>query len=228
MKNFFRELCSEFIGSMILVSAAVSSNILFISVYESGSAVSSIAGAITAAFTLCVLIYVFRPISGAHFNPLVTVVMVLERKVPPIKLLTYLPTQVAGGITGAVLAHAMFYDEIGGLIFVSGNVRADYKYIGEIVGTFILILVVLLLCQAGSDKVPAIIGLLVGGQAMATSSNMFANPQITIARMFTSSAAGIRPVDALGFVAMQFIGMSLAYFVYKLIFCKGRQEGSSE
>ncbi|MCL2791802.1 MAG: aquaporin [Spirochaetaceae bacterium] len=217
-KCSFAELSSEFLGSMFLVMAAVSSMILFTLVLESPKSIAVLANAIAVAFVLCALIEMFGTVSGAHFNPVVTMVMMLEKKVGVFKSIFFVMFQIAGGITGTVLSHLMFLNEVGSLFFVSDIVRSDYIYFAEIIGAFILVLAILLLVKAKSNKISIIVGLLVGGQLLSTSSTMFANPQVTIARMFTNSAAGIRPIDGLIFIAMQIIGALLAYAVFKFVF----------
>ena len=214
------ELFAEFIGSMFLVMAAISSMILFTSVFESTKGVAVFANAIAVAFVLCALIEIFAPVSGAHFNPVITLVMVFERKIKVVKATLFILCQIVGGITGTAISRLMFLSDVGSILSVSNTVRNDYVYIGEVVGTFILVLAILMLIKTKSKKIPIIIGLLVGGQLMATSSTMFANPQVTIARMFTNSASGIRPIDGLIFIAMQIVGALLAYMVYKFIFSK--------
>jgi len=214
------ELSAEFIGSMFLVMAAISSMILFTSVFESNKSVAVLANAITVAFVLCALIEIFVPVSGAHFNPVVTLIMAFEKKVSAVKAVLFILIQIAGGLTGTILSRLMFLGEMGSVLAVSNTIRSDYVYFGEIVGTFILVFAILMLVKTKSSKIPITLGFLVGGQLMATSSTMFANPQVTIARMFTNSAAGIRPFDGLIFIVMQIIGALLAYVVYKLIFSK--------
>ena len=227
------ELLAEFIGSMFLVMAAISPIILFTLVLESHISVAIVANAIAVAFVLCALIEMFGPVSGAHFNPVVTVVMWIHKNITAGKAALFLSVQVVGGILGTVFSHLMFYEEMGGLLFVSDQVRNGHIYFGEVVGTFILVLAILVLVKIKSTKIPIMIGLLVGGQLLSTSSTMFANPQVTIARIFTSSVSGIRPFDAMIFIVMQFIGGLLAYGVYKLVFSKyttefgGKQNGKN-
>jgi len=214
------ELAAEFFGSMFLVMAAVSSMIFFTAVFEAPKSIAIIANALSVAFVLCALIEMFGSISGAHFNPVVTMIMLLEKKVTALKAVLFVVCQFAGGIVGTMFSRLMFLNEVGVLLSVSDNVRNEYVFYGEIFGTFILILAILLLVKAGSNKISLIIGFLVGGQLMATSSTMFANPQVTVARIFTNSVSGIRPIDALIFIAMQIIGALLAYAVYRLLFSK--------
>ncbi|MCL2620334.1 MAG: aquaporin [Defluviitaleaceae bacterium] len=214
------ELTAEFLGSMFLVMASVSSMIMFTEVFEAPKAVAVLANAIAVAFVLCALIEIFGRISGAHFNPVVTMIMLFEKKITASKAMFFMFFQFVGGIVGTMFSHLMFLDDVGTVLALSDNVRNDYMFFGEIFGTFILILAILLLVKTGSGKVSIIIGLLVGGQLLSTSSTMFANPQVTVARMFTDTASGIRPAHGIIFIAMQIIGALLAYAVYKLIFAK--------
>ena len=216
----FSELIAEFLGSMFLVTAAVSSMIMFTTVFESHKSIAIFANAITVAFVLCALIEIFSSISGAHFNPIVTMVMLLEKKIGIAAAVLFVLFQFIGGIAGTVLSRLMFLDYVGTILAVSDNVRNEYVFFGEVLGTFILVLAILLLVKAKSSKSSIVIGVLVGGQLMSTSSTMFANPQVTIARMFTNTAAGIRPIDGFIFIVMQIIGALLAYAVYRLAFAK--------
>ncbi|MCL2606852.1 MAG: aquaporin [Coriobacteriia bacterium] len=212
------ELIAEYLGSMFLVMAAIASMTLFTSVFDSPKSIAVIANALAVALVLIALIEVFGSVSGAHFNPVVTLAMMLEKKIGTAKAAWYVLFQIAGGLTGTALSNLMFLDEVGSLFSISQIPRTDYVYFGEIFGTFILVLAILLLVKAGSSILPLAVGFLVGGQLLATSSTMFANPQVTIARMFTNSAAGIRPIDGLVFIAMQVIGALLAYVVYRYLF----------
>jgi len=211
-------LCAEFLGSMFLVMAAISPIILFYTVLKTSIGVALFANAIAVALVLCALIEIFGPISGAHFNPIVTMIMLLEKKIGAAKAALFILMQFIGGIMGTVLSHIMFFDHIGEILSISDNIRDSYMFPAEIFGSFILILVILLLAKVGSAKAPIVVGFLVGGQVLSTSSMMFANPQVTVARMLTSTAPGIRPMDGLVFIAMQIIGALLAYAVYRLVF----------
>ena len=219
-QNLTEEIFAEFLGSMFLVIAAISSMILFTAVFEAPKSIAIIANALAVAFVLCALIEIFGTVSGAHFNPVVTMVMMFEKKTGALKAALFIVFQFAGGIAGAILSHLMFLGEVGALLSVSDNIRNQYVFFGEIFGTFILILAILLLVKTRSNKISVIVGLLVGGMLMSTSSTMFANPQVTVARMFTDTAAGIRPPDGLIFIIMQIIGAFLAYGIYRFIFTK--------
>jgi len=202
---------------MFLVMAAVSPMILFANVLESGYGIALIANALAVAFVLCALIEIFGPVSGAHFNPLVTMMMVFEKKIRIAKAAAFVLCQFAGGIAGTAASRIMFFHEAGAVLAISQNVRNEYVFFGEVFGTFILVLAVLMLAKAGSTKTPIVIGFLVGGQAMATSSTMFANPQVTVARMLTTTPAGIRPADGAVFIIVQFSGALLAYAMYRIL-----------
>jgi len=217
-KNLLPPLVAEFLGSMLLVMSTIGSMIMFTVVLDSPKNVALLANAIAVGFILATLIEMFAPISGSHFNPIVTMIMWLDKKIDSLQAVQFVVVQVLGGIVGTIVTHLMFFDEMGGILFVSDNVRNGSRYFSEIVATFILLLVILMLVKAKSDKTSLFIGLLVGGQIMATSSTIFANPQVTIARIFTSAESGIRPVDALMFIAMQIVGALVAYGIYKIVF----------
>ena len=222
MKNrvLWGELIAEFLGSMFLVMASVASMIMFVDIFEAPKAVAVFANAIAVAFVLCALIEMFGRISGAHFNPVVTLIMLFEKKVGVAKAGLFMLFQFAGGIIGTMFSRLMFLDNVGSVLAISDNVRNDYIFFGEIFGTFILVFAILLLIKTGSSKISIVVGMLVGGQLMSTSSTMFANPQVTIARIFTDTTSGIRPIDGLIFIIMQIVGALLAYLIYKLIFSK--------
>jgi len=212
------EIFAEFFGSIFLVMAAISSMIMFAEVFESGKEIAVLANAISVGFVLCVLIEMFAPVSGAHFNPVVTLVMLLDKKITAKKAAIFVLFQFLGGIIGAAFSHLMFFDTVESIFAVSDNVRDGYTYLGEIFGSFILVLAILMLVQAGSKKISLLIGFLVGGQLLATSSTMFANPQVTTARMLSPTASATRHEDAAIFIIMQIIGASLAYFTYRFFF----------
>ncbi|MCL1842951.1 MAG: aquaporin [Defluviitaleaceae bacterium] len=219
---------AEFIGSMFLIMAAVSPIILFVEVFESHIGVALIANAIAVSWVLCALIEIFLPISGAHFNPVVTLAKMLESGVKNFglsKAAVYIFCQTAGGIAGIILTHMMFFEEKRGILFISHVRRSGAVYFSEVLGTFILVFVILMLGhkKVKSSRASIIVAFLVGGQVMATSSTMFSNPQVTFARFFTSSVAGIRPIDGIIFIAMQIAGALLAVAAYKIFAFKSSE-----
>jgi glycerol uptake facilitator-like aquaporin len=212
-----QELIAEFLGSFFLALAAVTPMILFPEILGSSISVAVIADALAVGFVLSVLIDMFGPISGAHFNPIVTLMMVKLNRMPTKKSGVYLVAQVFGGLLGVLGSHLMFYHQIPVIATISEINRSGGNYLGEIIGTLILLLAILTLLKNENPRMGWNIGVLVGGQLMATSSTMFANPMITIARTFTYSAAGIRPIDSLMFILMQFIGLGLALIIWRQI-----------
>ena len=218
------QILSEYLGSLFLVMAAISPIILFHQVLEAGIGMAVLADALAVGFILFALIEIFGPISGAHFNPAVSLAMVLGGKISWKGTLIYILAQIAGGLTGTIFSHLMFYHKIPKLITISEVTRAGGNYFAEILGTFILVLVIFLLVHHQSDKLSLVVGMLVGGQLIATSSTMFANPQVTIARMFTYSAAGVMPVDGAVFILMQIIGAVLAVLVFRALKGKGSED----
>lgn len=207
----------EYLGSLFLVMAAISPIILFNRALDAGIALAVLADAVAVGFVLFALIEIFGPISGAHFNPAVSLGMALTGHVKWRHAAIFLPAQIAGGLSGTILTHLMFYHENPRLIAISQLTRSSGNYYAEFLGTFILILAILMLTQYKSDKTALVVGLLVGGQLIATSSTMFANPQVTLARIFTYSAAGVRPMDGFIFMLMELTGAVIAVLVFNVL-----------
>jgi glycerol uptake facilitator-like aquaporin len=222
MSNRFSFPFCEYVGSLFLVIAAISPMILFLEVFESTLAVAVIADALAVGFVLIALIETFGPICTAYFNPAVSFAMILTGKLSWKKGFLLSFVQILGGLTGVFIAHVMYQNVVDGLFGVSLITRSGGLYIAEIFGTFLLVLTILSLSSQRNEKTSIIVGFLVGGLLLATSSTMFANPQVTIARMFTLSAAGISVFDGLIFIVMQIIGTLLAVLVWKshlIYFC---------
>ena len=212
------QLLSEYLGSLFLVMAAISPIILFNRVLNAGIALAVLADALGVGTILFALIKMFGPVGGAHFNPAVTLATVICGTMSWRRAALYILMQIVGGLTGMIFSHLMFYHEIPRLVAVSEVTRVGGNYFAEILCTFILILTILLLVQRRSKKISIVVGLLVGGQLIATSSTMFANPQVTLARMFTYSAAGVKPIDGMVFILMQVIGAVLAVLVFRTVY----------
>ncbi len=211
------QIACEYIGSLFLVMAAISPIILFNRVLDSGIALAVLANALAVGFVLFALIEMFGAISGAHFNPAVTLAMVVSGQMKWLRASTYILVQMAGGFTGMIFSHLMFYHEIPQVIAISRVTRSGGNYLSEILGTFILVLAIFFLVENRSEKTSLVIGMLVGGELIATSSTMFANPQVTFARIFTYSAAGVKPFDGMIFILMEIAGAILAVLVWKTI-----------
>jgi glycerol uptake facilitator-like aquaporin len=197
-----RALLAEFLGSMLLAAAVIGSGIMAERLADGNTAVALLANTGATVAALAVLIALFAPISGAHFNPAVTLVQALRRQLPPASALAFVLLQVAGCVAGALLAHAMF--ELP-LIQASTHVRTGLaQWLSEFIATAGLIMVVLTSANAqqASWRVPAWIG----AAYWFTASTSFANPAISVARSLTDTFSGIRPEDLPGFVMAQMLG----------------------
>jgi len=122
------ELVAEFLSSMFLVMAAVASIIMFVEVFEATKAIAVLANAVAVAFVLCALIEMFGRISGAHFNPVVTLVMFFEKKMGALKAVLFMIFQFVGGIIGTMFSRLMFLGDVGSILAVSDNVRNGYVF----------------------------------------------------------------------------------------------------
>lgn len=217
--NLNRKLLAEFLGSVILVGTAVSPIILGFNVLNSGIALAVLMDAVAVGLVLFVLIETLGPISGCHINPAVTLAMLLSKKIDGKSAALYVIVQLVGGIVGIFAAHAMFIgQDFFQWVALSEVSRNGGAFFAEFVGTFMLVLVIFGTIHNKPAQPGLIIGLLVGGFLISTSSTMFANPMVTIARMFTWALAGIRLVDAAVFVVVQLVAAVAATKVAAYLF----------
>jgi glycerol uptake facilitator-like aquaporin len=205
---------------MFLVIAAIAPMILFVNILEAPIYIAVVADAIAVGFVLFALIEIFGPICTAYFNPAVTLGMAIAKDITWYQAMRYTVAQILGGLVGVIFCHLMFLDKIEILAEISIIERSGGAYFAEILGTFILVLCIFSLVYQKSDRVSLAVGLLVGGMLLSTASTMFANPQVTLARIFTYSEAGIRPFDALVFIIIQIFTAILAVFVWKYVISK--------
>lgn len=209
-----RRLAAEGLASLLLAAGVIGSGVMAEQLAAGNAAIALLANTATTVAVLAVLIALFAPISGAHFNPAVSFVQALRKKLPWREACAYALVQIIGCCLGAILAHAMF--ELP-LIQQSLHARSGpAQYLAEIVATAGLILVVLGVRRA--QDAPWMVGAWIGAAYWFTSSTSFANPAITIARSFTDTFSGIRPVDAPMFIGAQFLGAGLALLVSRLLF----------
>lgn len=202
-----RALAAEFIGSALLLAIVVGSGIMGEQLAAGNTAVALLLNAIATGAGLIVLIVLLGPLSGAHFNPAVTLLFAVRGELPPRTLLAYLPVQLAGTIAGVLLAHAMFDLP---LIQHSQHLRhGPGQWTGEIVATAGLMLSILGALATRPTWTPLLVAAwIVAGYAF-TSSTSFANPAVTVARSLTDTFAGIAPADVGGFVLAQLAGMTI-------------------
>jgi len=194
-----KAVLAEFVGTAILVMAVVGSGVAAQDLTDDVG-VQLLINAIATVLALGVLITLLLPISGAHFNPVVTLVMLLRGELSVLPALAYACAQLVGGAVGTLLAHAMWGRAL--ISSFGGERSAPGLWLGELIATGGLVLVVLLAPRAAMVAVPAWIG----SAHFLTSSTSFANPAVTVARALTDSFAGIRWVDVPWFVVAQLIG----------------------
>lgn len=203
-----RRLAAEAAGTAILVGTVVGSGIMGAALASGNDAVALLGNTIATGAILVVLIMVFGPVSGAHFNPAVTFAFWLRRDITLAAALAYIVVQVAGGLVGTGLAHAMFELDI---VQASTHVRAGPpQWLGEFLATFALLASILALLKTRPEAIPYAVGLVITAGYWWTSSTSFANPAVTIARAFTDTFAGIRPDDVGPFIAAQLIAAASA------------------
>jgi glycerol uptake facilitator-like aquaporin len=180
---------------------------------DGNDAVALLGNTLATGAALVVLILVLGPISGAHFNPAVSLCFALQRKLSWSALLGYSAAQVGGGIVGAMLAHAMFDLP---LIMASSHVRTGVGvWIGEIVASFGLLVTILGCARSRPETAPYAVGLFIMAGYWFTSSTSFANPAVTIARSLTDTFSGLRPMDVAPFIAAQVVGAVAATLLFR-------------
>jgi glycerol uptake facilitator-like aquaporin len=212
--NLSRRLAAEGIGSLLLTATVVGSGVMAERLAAGNAAVALLANTGATVAVLAVLIALFAPVSGAHFNPAVTLVQAIRRDLTWQEAVAYGSIQLVGCCAGALLAHSMF--ELP-LIQHSLHARAGpAQCLSEGVATFGLLLVVL--GCGRSEDAPWMIAAWIGAAYWSTASTSFANPAITIARSLSDTFAGIRSQDAPAFILCQLIGALLAYFVASHLF----------
>jgi len=215
--TLWRRLAAEFLGSAFLASLVIGSGIAAQHLSPGDTGLELLENAAATAAGLFAIILMFGPISGGHFNPVVSLVDAAFRGVSWRDAASYLPAQVAGCITGAIAANVMF-----ALPAVSISVKhraSGAHFLSEIVATLGLILVIFALARSGRSRVtPAAVGAYIGAAYFFTSSASFANPAITVGRMFSNTFAGIAPSSAPSFIGAQIVGGVLAIGVVRLLY----------
>ena len=184
------------------------------------AAIALLGNTIATGAILYVLITIFAPISGAHFNPAVTLVMLALRELSLMGSILYISAQIAGGLCGTFLAHFMFEQEI---LQLSGNERSGLaQYGSEVIATIGLVLTILLGRKFRADQVAMLVGLYITAAYWFTSSTSFANPAVTIARTFTDSFSGISISDTPFFIVAQILGAFIALLLSQILLKSAR------
>lgn len=217
MSARLRRLVAEFLGTALLAAVVVGSGIAAERLSPSDVGLQLLENALATALALPVLILLFIHISGAHFNPVVSLVDSALGMRSWRDTAAYIPAQVAGCIAGAVLANLMF-----GATAVSWSIKERLTagtFLAEVVATAGLVLVIFALARTGrASVIPAAVGAYIGAAYFFTSSTSFANPAITIGRMFSDSFAGIAPSSSLGFIAAQLLGGVIGYALVRYLY----------
>ena len=207
-----RKLTAETLGTALLLAVVIGSGIMAERLSGGNVAIALLANTLATVGGLYILIEVFGPISGAHFNPAVSAVMAWRRELPRTELLPYVVAQMIGAMLGAWLAHAMFDLPI--LQFSAKLRTGTGQWIAEIVATAGLLVVIL---RAPAGRAPAMVAAYIGAAYWFTASTSFANPAAAFGRMFSDSFAGIAPTSAPGFMVAQFIGAAIGLVIHNAL-----------
>jgi glycerol uptake facilitator-like aquaporin len=211
-----RRLAAEAVGSFLLFACVVGSGIMAERLAGGNAAVVLLGNTLATGAMLLVLITILGPISGAHFNPAVSLVAASRGELRWSDAATYAVVQLAAGVLGVFAAHAMFDVAI---VQFSGHARSGIgQWIGEAIATFGLILTILGTLRHRPAWVPATVAAYITAAYWFTSSTSFANPAITVARSLTDSFAGIAPADVPGFIVAQLVGAGLGAIAARLLF----------
>jgi glycerol uptake facilitator-like aquaporin len=206
-----RRLLAEALGTMLLLAAVVGSGIMGSALSGGNDGIALLANAAATAGVLYVLVETLGPVSGAHFNPAVTLAMRLRGDLSTSHAAAYIAVQVVAAVAGVLLAHAMF-----GQALLQPGIHArsgGAQWLSEGVATFGLLLAILLGLRHRPNAIPALVASYIFAAYWFTASTSFANPAVTIARALTRSFAGIRPQDVAGFVLAQLAGAAVAVAV---------------
>ncbi|MEJ6709006.1 MAG: MIP/aquaporin family protein [Amylibacter sp.] len=211
-----QRLLAEGLGTAFLLATVIGSGIMGETLADGNTAIALLGNTIATGAILTVLITVFGPISGAHFNPVVTMAFWLQREISLHEAVGFVVVQVIGGILGVWAAHFMFADEI---MQMSMKMRAGPSQgFSELIATFGLLMVIFGGVKHKPESVATLVGLYITAAYWFTASTSFANPAVTIARMMSDTFAGITPASAPLFIAMQIVGALLAVGAAKILF----------
>ena len=211
-KNRPRELVAEALGTALLLATVVGSGIMGESLAGGNDAIALLGNTLATGAILAVLITGLGPISGAHFNPAVTVAFLLRREVGGGKAAAYWAAQFVAALAGVALAHLMF--DVDMVQFSSKARTGPGQWLSEGVATFGLVITILLTRRARPSAVAAMVGLYISAGYWFTASTSFANPAVTVARACTDTFSGIAPADAPAFLAAQLVGAAAATWLF--------------
>jgi len=211
-----RAYLSEFTGTAMLLATVIGSGIMGETLANGNTAIALMGNTIATGSILYVLITVFGPISGAHFNPAVTIAMLISKKISIKDALIFIILQILGAGLGVMIAHGMFGLEI---LQISSKLRqGPSQGFSEVIATFGLILIIFGGLKVRPEAIPALVGFYITSAYWFTASTSFANPAVTLARSLSNTFAGISPNNIVMFISCQFIGMLVALIIIKKIF----------
>lgn len=211
-----RRLAAEALGTGILVATVVGSGIMADRLAGGNVAIALLGNTIPTGAILVVLITILGPVSGAHFNPAVSLVFAARREMAWGDVAPYVIAQCLGGIGGTILAHLMF--DLAPLVIGIKGRSGPSQWLSEAVATFALVLTILGGVRHARAAVPWLVGLVITAGYWFTASTSFANPAVTLARAFTTTFSGISLLDAPGFIAAQLVGAAAATLMAAFLF----------
>ena len=206
---------AEFLGTLFLLTTVVGSGIMAEALAGGNVALALLGNTLATGAMLAVLITIFGPLSGAHFNPAVTLAFAMRNEISRGEASIFIVVQILGGVLGTWLAHAMF--EIDLLQFSTHARTGPAQWLAEVVATFGLVMTILGTLRARPSAVAPMVGLYIAAAYWFTASTSFANPAVTIARSLTDTFSGIAPEHAPAFIAAQLVGAALATWTFRFI-----------
>jgi len=216
--SIIKRLVSEGLGTAFLLSVIVGSGIMAERLSGGNVAIALLANAIATGAGLIALILMFGEISGAHFNPIVTLSEAWQKNIPRSETLPYITIQIIGAFAGVAMAHGMFGEPV---FFASEHVRTGWaQWWSEFVASFGLIAVIISTSRSRPSVTPFAVAAYITAAYWFTSSTSFANPAVTLARAASNTFAGIRPVDASGFIVAQLCGTFTATWLFNWLYPK--------
>jgi len=221
MQNHLRKFFSEWLGTALLLTVVIGSGIMADRLSQGNTAVALIANTLATVWGLKVLIEIFAPLSGAHFNPAVSLVMTLRSELSWGLFVLYVLAQLTGAMCGAWLAHAMF--ELPILQWSEKLRTGTSQWIAEVVATAGLLLVIL---RSPKGKTASLVASYIGAAYWFTSSTSFANPAAAFGRMFSNTFAGIAPQCVPGFISVEILGAFLGLAIHCLLSPLGQPENT--
>ncbi|MGL1891311.1 MAG: aquaporin [Spirochaetaceae bacterium] len=213
-----KNIISEFLGTLFLVLTAIGSTILADFVFGAPIYITVFINGIAVAFVLFCLIEMFAPLSGSHFNPAVTISLFVAGEMNKKKAGLYILAQLSGAFIGIIITNLIFFDVNPIILSVSETLITPPKLLSEFICTFILMGAIISLVRGKSKYTSLVIGLLVGGMILVSSSNMYANPAVSFARIFTYAICGISPVSAILYTIVETLGALSALLIFSKLY----------